>query len=644
MPYNWSEIGVEIPYNTKGPQVKVFCPFCHSSRKPEHQREKEMSINLNDGAYNCHNCGRKGYARQIGAMYSDEKWMLPVQQKTYSKPQPLPPQGYSEAFLNYFKWRGIDEDTLEKAGVREGVTYMPSVNKEMDTIQFAYYLNGEHVCTKFRTHDKHFKCTAGARMVPYNIDSIKGSADCIITEGEIDALSFIQIGFEHVISVPHGANEFPSKYIAPIYDEFFKDKTTIYIAPDTDKPGQALKDKLIMLFGKERCSVIEYEDGCKDANDVLKKFGAEALASCMKAAAANIQGGYSIADFKDKLDSLFLHGLQPGKKIGLNDFDKLCTFETKRLCIVTGIPGSGKSEFIDEMCVRFSLLHNWRIAYFSPENLPLEYHGSKLLSKIIGKAFSAKKIQDKEYEEAVRYANDNFFFINPDSNSRIETLLGISSKYIQSKGIKCLVIDPYNRIEFEETNEQETSRISRLLDKLTAFAVHNDILIILMAHPTKLPKNKQGFYDAPTLYDISGSAHFFNKADFGIVVHRNRQIGLTEVHIQKVKFRHLGHTGICYFKYNEENGRYTPTFEVKDYNSSIPEEMKAKVKIDRDGEKIEATLSWKFDNDNFLHKCNPLTVPQQENNNDDNEYDDDDDDDEYEYKDNDYDGYEACPF
>ena len=79
-----------------------------------------------------------------------------------------------------------------------------------------------------------------------------------------------------------------------------------------------------------------------------------------------------------------------------------------------------------------------------------------------------------------------------------------------------------------------------------------------MAHPTKQPKNKDGVVEAPTLYDISGSANFFNKADFGIVVHRDRLNDTVEVHVQKVKFRHLGECGTALFKYNLNNGRYTP--------------------------------------------------------------------------------------
>jgi twinkle protein len=113
-------------------------------------------------------------------------------------------------------------------------------------------------------------------------------------------------------------------------------------------------------------------------------------------------------------------------------------------------------------------------------------------------------------------------------------------------------------LESEQGNRNETLYISEVLDKLTNFAQINDVLVVLMAHPTKLPKTKDGRIEAPTLYDISGSANFFNKADFGIVVHRRREENYVEIHVQKVKFRHLGEPGMCTFKYNINNGRYTP--------------------------------------------------------------------------------------
>jgi twinkle protein len=404
-----------------------------------------------------------------------------------------------------------------------------------------------------------FQAVSGGELLPYGIDNIKGTKECIITEGEMDALSFFECGRHDVVSVPNGANS-NLDYLDNYIEEYFDDKETIYIASDTDTKGVILKDELIRRFGVERCRVLEYGEGCKDANEHLIKYGRESLLKCLAdAPEIKLEGVFSVSDFEQSLDALFEHGMQKGVTIGHDNFDRLCSFETKRLCIVTGIPGSGKSEFIDEIAERLNMRYGWRFAYFSPENAPLAYHASKLIEKFTGKKFGKETLTFGEYRQVKEHLEQNFFFIAPKQDYRVETILERAKFLVRRKGIKALVIDPYNRLEDESEGQNETKYISRLLDKLTNFAQMNDILIILMAHPTKQPKNKDGIIEAPTLYDISGSANFFNKADFGIVVHRNRLENTIEVHIQKVKFRHLGECGTALFKYNLNNGVTPPT-------------------------------------------------------------------------------------
>ena len=416
--------------------------------------------------------------------------------------------------------------------------------------------SGEYV--KYRTGDKCFKLCSGAELLPYNIDAIKGQRECIITEGEMDALSFIEIGFPNVISVPNGANNNLS-YLDAYIEDYFDDKDTIYIAADTDTKGVLLRDELLRRFGAERCRVLDYGADCKDANEVLMKHGREALKRCLaEAPEVKLEGVFTVSDFEQSLDALFEHGMQKGVTIGHECFDRLCSFETKRLCVVTGIPGSGKSEFIDEIAERLNMRYGWRFAYFSPENAPLAYHASKLIEKFTGKKFSKTTLSYGEYKQVKRHLEDNIFFISPKDDFRLDTILERAKFLVRRKGIKALVIDPYNRLEDESEGQNETKYISKQLDRLTNFAQQNDVLVILMAHPTKQPRNKDGVIEAPTLYDISGSANFYNKTDFGIVVHRNRVENTVEVIIQKVKFRHLGECGTALFKYNLNNGRYTP--------------------------------------------------------------------------------------
>lgn len=565
MTINWEKLGISVPGGRTSGNYKTHCPQCHNQRTDK--RDKSLSCNLATGEFLCHYCGFKGVAVE-SSEEDKRRWMeqqpwfnrekVSRSKPSYKRPTASGSESLSAKALAWFESRGISEATLRAAKVTEGPEWMPQKNGKANTVQFNYYLNGQLVNTKFRTGDKCFKLVAGAELLPYNIDSIKGQPSCIITEGEMDALSFMEVGLTAVVSVPNGANANLS-YLDAYIEEYFDDKETIYIAVDSDTKGVELREELLRRFGPERCRVVEYDPTCKDANEQLQRFGRESLVECFRQAPEmRMEEVYSMSDFEDGLDAIFEHGLQKGVTIGHPNFDRLCSFETKRLCVVTGIPSSGKSEFIDEIVERLNINYGWRAAYFSPENAPLAYHAAKLIEKFTGKRFSRSTMSYGEYKQVKEHLEQDFSFIAPKEDFTVGNILEKARYLVRRKGIKILVIDPYNRLEDESGNQNETKYIKGLLSQLTRFAQQHDVLVILMAHPTKLHKNKDGVIEPPTLYDISGSAHFFNMADFGLVVHRDYIQNNVEVHVAKVKFKHLGTKGTALFKYDLENGRYFP--------------------------------------------------------------------------------------
>ena len=556
----YSDFGIDVPYGRTSGKIKTICPQCHDQRS--NKRDKSLSVDLDKGVWHCHYCNWSGTNEVRVKDDWQQRSTIRKQKKVYKLPtaQVAEEQRHQVGAkaLAWFASRGISEQTLRALNVTEGLEWMPQTGKPENTVQFNYYRGEDLVNVKYRTGRKEFKLVSGAELLPYNLNAIGGTPECVITEGEMDALSFVECGRPDVVSVPNGANA-NLDYLDDYLEQYFDDKEVIYIAVDTDTKGVVLRDELMRRFGAERCRVVEYGEGCKDANEHLQKFGKESLLKCLAdAPETKIDGVFTVQDFEGSLDALFENGWQQGVTIGHPNFDRLCSFETKRLCIVTGIPGSGKSEFIDEIAERLNVRYGWRFAYFSPENAPLAYHASKLIEKFTGKRFSKRDLPHLEYKKVKEHLERNFFFISPPDSFKVDNILDKAKSLVRRKGIKALVIDPYNRLESEQGTRSETQYISELLDKLTNFAQRNDLLIILMAHPTKQPRNKDGIIEAPTLYDISGSANFFNKADFGIVVHRNRQADNVEVHVQKVKFRHLGTCGTALFHYNITNGRYVP--------------------------------------------------------------------------------------
>ncbi len=558
---DYRDYGIEIPGGRSGGKVKCFCPQCHDTRRDK--RDRSLSVDLDKGVWNCHYCGWGG---ALGRSDEEkERWMrsqpwfrpAPIrrQKPAYKRPSATGSTTLSAKAVKWFASRGISLATLRAAKVTEGLEWMPQKNCKANTVQFNYILNGALINTKFRTGDKCFKLVSGAELLPYNIDAIKGQPTCVITEGEMDALSFMEAGVASVVSVPNGANA-NLDYLDDFIEDYFDDKQTIYIAVDTDTKGTELRDELLRRFGPERCRVLDFGDDCKDANEHLMAHGMESLLRCLAdAPEVKVEGVFSVSDFEQSLDAIFEDGLQRGVTIGHENIDRFLSFETRRLCLVTGYPGSGKSEFIDEMAERLNIRYGWRFAYFSPENAPLAYHASKLIEKFTGRRFHRSCLTYGEYKQVKEHLEQNFFFISP-ADYRVDTILEKARYLVRRRGIKALVIDPYNRLEDERGSRKETDYVSRLLDKLTNFAQQNDILVILMAHPAKPAKNKDGKIDPPSLYDISGSAHFFNKADFGIVVHRDRANNTVEIRVEKVKFRHLGEPGVAVMCYNPVNGRY----------------------------------------------------------------------------------------
>lgn len=564
--YNWAKYGIEIPNGRSHGEVHTLCPKCSANRHKSNV--KCLSANLDKGVFKCHHCDYVGYVGELEEWEKEERkerWKKEHQGKKkkkqeveYKMPTKAGSNEYSDSFLNYFVGeRHISETTLKELGVTEGKEYMPQSKRDRTVAFINFYLDGVHINTKFRTRDKEFKIVTGARLVPYNIDAIKYTDECIITEGEIDAMSFYEIGLHNVISVPSGSKNLA--WVDEFIDDYFANKTTIYIASDTDTPGVEMKDELLRRFGADRCKIITY-NGCKDANELLVKEGKAALMQAYEEAQdAPIDGVFAVNDLKADLDALYEKGWESGVTIGLAEFDKLCSFEVGRVCIVTGIPTSGKSEFVDFMTVMLNRRYGWKTVYFSPENFPITYHIAKLSEKFIGKPFSKERenrMSREEYEVAAEYINDNFFFIYPNDNCQVDNVLEKAKAFVHRKGCKIVVLDPYNRLDHDTGSERETVYISKFLDKLTYFAQQNMVLVILVAHPTKLPKNKEGFYDPPTLYDISGSSAFYAKADFGITIHRDKMEGCVLAISNKIKFKHLGDLGTAKLQYNINNGRY----------------------------------------------------------------------------------------
>lgn len=548
---NWEKYGIDISKVRGG---KGFCPKCHAERK--NRNDRELSVDLERGLFNCHHCG---YA---GCVIPFEK-----PKKEYTKPEPRL-QKVSDELVKWFEEkRGISNNTLLRFGITESVEWMPKAGQEIRVICFNYLKDGELVNIKFRGKDKDFRLNKDSELIFYNLDAIKGEKEAVIVEGEMDCLALYEAGIYNVVSVPNGANKGSQKleYLDNCW-QYFEDKERIILMTDNDEPGQSLRDELSRRLGRERCFKVNYPEGCKDANDTLLNGSKEALKEVYESASQwPIDGVFTTEEMFEDVLRFYQDGYPKGTSLGIPQFDEYLSLVPGQLTIVTGIPGSGKSEFVDYMVVQAAKLNDWNWGLVGFEQ-PAVIHFTKLIEKFAGKSFGFRKnpdhrISQMELEHGVGFVDRYFSFMKVDEiDVTIDGLIEKFTELVKRKGIKGLVIDPWNYIEYKAAGGQsETQYINECLTKLVRFLKTYDVHGILIAHPTKL-KKEGGKYEMPTLYSISGSAHFFNKTHNGFVVYRDFESNVVDISIQKVKYSWLGKIGSVSFNYNTDTRQYTPMF------------------------------------------------------------------------------------
>lgn len=415
---------------------------------------------------------------------------------------------------------------------------------------------------------KYFKLSKDSELIFYNLDCLEGAKECVIVEGEIDALSVYEAGYYTVLSVPNGASKGSQKleYLDNCW-EYFDGIEKVILWTDNDEAGYNLREELARRIGKEKCYRVQHLNDCKDANEALIKYGKQAVLQVIEQSQPfPIEGVVTMEDMIEDVLNYYHNGYPEGTKAGIPNLDDLISFMAGQMTIITGIPGSGKSEFTDYVMCQLASLYNWVWGICSFENQPSALHVTKLVEKLSGKAFGFRKdpnnrLSTDELGDAVAVIDSNFHFIN--INETDVTLPGILQKaeeLVKRRGLKGLLIDPWNYIEHKiPKGYTETQYISESLTQIKTFAIRTGVHVILIAHPTKLQKDKATKkYEVPTLYQISGSAHFFNKTDNGITVYRDFQTNIVDVYIQKVRYSWLGKIGYCSFMYSTETRQYSP--------------------------------------------------------------------------------------
>jgi len=555
-------------YDLEEGKAQGICPLCSSDRTAQKQKLKCASYDWETGLGTCHNCDTTfqlhTYKRKGNSI---KEYIRPVGQSI----APIE----STKIEKWFESRGISIQTLKTLKVSEGEEWMPQTNKLENAIKFNYFIGNELINIKYRDARKNFKLFKGAEKVFYNINSIANHTDCIIVEGEMDVLSFHEAGILNAVSVPNGAtlNSNNLDYLDNCIDYFYN-KEKIILAVDKDEAGQALQQELIRRLGAEVCFIIDFND-CKDANEYLLKHGKEELAKLVKQAkAVPLENVTTFNDIEGEVTDFVKNGFKRGYQIGLSNFDDIFSTYTGQFITVTGIPSSGKSDFVDQMVVGYNQNYQWKTAFASPENAPTFLHAHKLMRKVWQDMPTKSDIGGDKWKSIARHVNDNFFFIDMERYT-LESVLKKGAELVKRKGIKCLVIDPFNKVRDVDCNTEDVNRYTmEYLTKIEIFAKKFDVLVIVVAHPTKMYKDKDGKIEEPTMYNIKGGGEWYDASYHGLLVHRDYDNKTVKAKVLKVKFQNLGENGAeAHFKWEYKSGCFLPIYPETVENEVMPWEV-----------------------------------------------------------------------
>ena len=573
------------------------CPKCSAARA-KGSKLKCLTVNVEpeNNWWNCNHCGWSGNL---------ERFEKDSAIREYSKAPFTGVKQFKQPTLELFQKKGISTEIAIALG------WYDLVDKD-NHVFLAIPMKGRYgqlYNVKFRnlTNPEGVKFTQvpkdkGSESVVMGLHDLEMDDDTgtygeiLICEGESDLATWKRI-HKNSVSVPMGAPNPKSKnfdeefsYLShPATIDVFSKAEGFLIAVDNDEAGKLLENQLLERLGKSRCKIVTYSGGRKDINEVYLAEGLDGVrASLSSAAHPSYEGIVTVAQLEAEINNIALNGIPGGKKIGFKLVDNYYTYKKPYLYVVTGIPGSGKSTYVRWTLIEY-LRNNpeERIGFYSPEQRPYGREVIKMMEVYNKKPISVQT--EGEKREAMDFLNKHMCFIVPNKNSHkdfnkikspgdintITSILDYTEALKRTMNLSGVVIDAWNKLEHEiPRGDNEHNYTGKVLDAIINFNEASGIFSIIIAHPTKTQQKPSGNYQRPSLYSISGSAHWYNKADVGLIVHRDKYSekegggfyydeGLPSVvYVDKMKFEELGREG--YFELSFDKGSNT----YSDYNAA----------------------------------------------------------------------------
>ena len=336
----------------------------------------------------------------------------------------------------------------------------------------------------------------------------------VIAEGQIDSLSIAEAGVPNAVSVPTGANGFT--WLTPCYEWVCKFKTVIVFGDyENGKITllDVLKSRLPMTVKAVR--KVDYL-GEKDANDILRKYGTDALQKAvMNAEVPRLDNVKDLSTVESvdiaNLDKIPTGILEVDQTIG-----GLCMGQ---VVLLTGKRGEGKSTFGSQLIAN-ALEAKESVFAYSGELA--DFHFKRWLDfQLAGAEHVTSAVNDygstvfRLDEDAVQkisewyrgraYIYDNDYL--PDGQTEYESLPETIEKVIKQYGTRLVFIDNL-MTAMDRIDDQANLYLaqSNFVGRLKKIAMKYQVVVILVAHPRK---SNTAFNND----DVSGSSDITNKVD-----------------------------------------------------------------------------------------------------------------------------------
>ena len=524
------------------------CPYCNTTRD-----KNKFAINLRTGQFNCFraSCGAKGNMITLSRDFDfqiNEDVDRYLNRNNYNgrfRTFKAEHKESTDAAIRYMESRGISKDVCQKYEIT-------SRKDEENIIAFPFYDgSGELKFIKYRNIEfqkggKGSKewCESECMPILFGMNHCTAAGTLIITEGQIDSLSVIEAGIGNAVSVPTGANG--STWVPHCW-EWVQQFSEIVIFGDCENGKITLVDMIQSRFSKMRIRIVRIVDykGCKDANEILRAYGKDAVRAAVENAEPVLNKRIKPMDEVRSVD------LDKIPKIctGFEALDKVLKggFMFGQVILLTGKRGNGKST-CGSMFVAEALAQNHNCLMYSGE-LPDFFVKAWIDGQIYGKS----PLTNSQIDACERFYHDRLFIYNNQftGEDELDGLLEVVEDTVIKKDIKFVLLDNLMTAITADTNEFLYRKQSEFVGRLAEMAKRFEIIIMLIAHPRK---SKQEFEND----DVSGSADITNRVDVVMSYDRPPEKDHPEEnerYLKITKNRLTGRLGSVPLFYSEESKR-----------------------------------------------------------------------------------------